>query len=269
MKIVITGTEGFIGKHLFNQLKDGNNILEINEDIFNSDDWLEDLYHKLKSFNPEVVFHVGACSDTMEYNVNYMMLVNYLFTQKLSEWCKNNNCKLIYSSSAASYGVNGRQPSNLYGWSKFTAEQYVIKNDAIALRYFNVYGPEENHKGKMASIATQMMEKFKKGESIELFPQKPKRDFVYVKDVIDANIFAFNNFEKLKSKWYEVGSGDARTFEDVLDILKIPFTYTNENQIPKGYQFFTKSNKENWMNGWSPKYNLEKGLYDYLQLVSS
>lgn len=268
MKIVITGTKGFIGKHLLNDLKDNNDILEINENIFDSDDWLRDLYNNLNSFGPDVIFHVGACSDTMEYDVNYMMMVNYLFTQKLSDWCELYNCKLIYSSSAANYGVNGRQPSNLYGWSKFVSEQYIIKNGGIALRYFNVYGPQENHKGKMASVATQMMKNHSEGKKVKLFPHKPKRDFVYVKDVVYANIFALENYQQLKSKWYDVGYGESRTFEDVLDILKIPYTYTSEDKIPKGYQFFTKSNMENWMNGWLPKYNLEKGLSDYVETIS-
>ena len=83
MRILITGTNGFIGKNLLNELKDDNDILEINEDIFDSDEWISDLHNQLNSFKPEVVFHVGACSDTLEQNVNYMMKLNYLFTQKL------------------------------------------------------------------------------------------------------------------------------------------------------------------------------------------
>jgi ADP-L-glycero-D-manno-heptose 6-epimerase len=175
--------------------------------------------------------------------------------------------KFIYSSSAANYGTNDEYPSNLYGWSKYTAEQYVIKCGGIALRYFNVYGPLEDHKGKMASVAYQMLEKQKEGQEIKLFPKKPQRDFVYVKDIISANLFAMKWFEDYQGQWYEVGSGDARTFEDVLDILEIPYTYHNEKDIPKGYQFHTKSNSENWMVGWTPQYNLEKGLKDYLTFL--
>ena len=89
------------------------------------------------------------------------------------------------------------------------------------------------------------------------------RDFVYIKDVVYANIFAWTNFEKLKGKYYEVASGEARGFEDVLDLMSIPFSYTGESQIPVGYQFYTCSNKTKWMEGWSPKWGLEKGISDY------
>ena len=269
MRILITGTNGFIGKNLLNELKDGNDILEINEDIFDLDNWVGELYGKLNSFKPEVAFHVGACSDTLEQNVNYMMLVNYLFTQKLSDWCKLSNCKMIYSSSAANYGVNQLNPSNLYGWSKFVGEQYVVLNGGIGLRYFNVYGPLEENKGRMASVAYQMIQKQKEGQEIKLFPNKPQRDFVYVKDVVSANIYALKNYEELNSNWYEVGSGDARTFEDVLNILEIPFTYHNENEIPKGYQFFTKSDENKLMNGWYPVFKINNGLIEYKKYLNA
>ena len=267
MRIVITGTNGFIGKNLLNELKGSNDILEINEDIFDTEDWYNEIYFKLNQFDPEVVFHVGACSDTLEIDVNYMMTRNFEFTRRVAEWCQLLGKKFIYSSSAANYGTNEEYPSNLYGWSKYVAEQYVIKSGGIALRYFNVYGPLEGHKGKMASVAYQMMEKQKEGQEIKLFPNKPQRDFVYVKDVVSANLFAMEWFEDYRGQWYDVGSGDARTFEDVLDILKIEYTYHNEKDIPKGYQFHTKSNSENWMFGWKPQYNLEKGLGDYLAFL--
>lgn len=269
MRILITGTDGFIGKNLLNELKDDNDILEINEGIFDSDDWINDLHNQLNSFKPEVIFHVGACSDTLEQNVNYMMVVNYLFTQKLSDWCKLFNCKMIYSSSAANYGVNQIHPSNLYGWSKFVGEQYVVLNGGIGLRYFNVYGPLEENKGRMASVAYQMIQKQKEGQEIKLFPNKPQRDFVYVKDVVSANIYALKNYEELNSNWYEVGSGDARTFEDVLEILEIPYTYHNEDKIPKGYQFFTKSDENKWMNGWCPLFKINNGLIEYKKYLNA
>jgi ADP-L-glycero-D-manno-heptose 6-epimerase len=267
MKILITGTNGFIGKNLLNELKNNNDILEINEDIFDIENWYNELYNKLNTFHPEVVFHVGACSDTLETDVNYMMTRNYEFTRILSDYCHDFNCKMIYSSSAANYGTNNQHPSNLYGWSKYVAEQYVIKNSGIGLRYFNVYGPLEDHKGKMASVAYQMLEKQKEGQEIKIFPLKPSRDFVYVKDVVHANLFASEWYEDYVGKWYEVGSGENRTFEDVLDILNISYTYHKEEDIPKGYQFYTKSDKTKWMYGWESEYTLEKGLKDYLNYL--
>jgi nucleoside-diphosphate-sugar epimerase len=113
-----------------------------------------------------------------------------------------------------------------------------------------------------------MLEKQKEGQEIKLFPNKPQRDFVYVKDIINANLFGLENYDDNKGQWYEVGSGESRTFEDVLDILKIEYSYYDEKDIPNGYQFFTQSDSSNWMYGWSPKYNLEEGLTNYLNFLS-
>ena len=263
-KVIVTGSKGFIAKNLIKEIDDKYDLVFIDEDIFNNEKWYVNLKKILFQFQPDIIFHVGACSDTLESDANYMMIRNYEFTRILSDWSKDNHSKLIYSSSAANYGTNNLYPSNLYGWSKYVAEQYVIKNGGIALRYFNVYGPLEGHKGKMASVAYQMLEKQKNGQEIKIYPKKPQRDFVYVKDVVNANVFAAKWYSDYSGDWYEVGSGDARTFEDVLDILKIDYTYTNENDIPIGYQFFTQSDSNKWMYGWKPQYNLENGLKDYL-----
>jgi len=264
MKVIITGTKGFIGSNLKKELQKSYEILEINEDVFNSLKWKEDVA-ALFWMNIKFVFHVGACSDTLETDVNYMMTRNYEFTRHLSDICKWENIPMIYSSSAANYGINGDYPSNLYGWSKYAGEQYVLQNGGIALRYFNVYGPGEENKGRMASVAFQMYQKQKSGEKIYLFPRRPKRDFVYIKDIISANVYAADNFSQLLGKYYEVGSGNSEAFESVLDELQIPYEYTSEKQIPKGYQFYTQSLQINWMSGWKPEYDLQKGLRDYKQ----
>ena len=260
---LVTGNNGFIGKNLSYELSDMFMVFGIDDEIFVYDDWIDKLNQKLDEIQPDVVFHVGACSDTLEQDVNYMMIRNFEFTRVLSDYCFVNQIPLIYSSSAANYGTNNLYPSNLYGWSKYAAEQVVIQNGGIALRYFNVYGPGEEHKGKMASVALQMMTKIKNGEDVKLFPGFPKRDFVYVKDVISANLFAFDNYDELAYKYYDVGSGQARTFEDVMNIIGVPFTYHNESNVPQGYHYFTESDKTKWMPGWKPNYNLERGLNDY------
>ena len=165
------------------ELSNKYEIIEINEDVFNTVSWREEI-SKYFWLDISAVFHVGACSNTLETNVNYIMLVNYEFTKHLSDLCLTNNVPMIYSSSAANYGTNGEYPSNLYGWSKYVGEGYVVSNGGIGLRYFNVYGPGEENKGIMASVAYQMNMKKENHEGIYLFPKKPTRDFVYVKDVV-------------------------------------------------------------------------------------
>ena len=266
-KILITGTKGFIGKNLAEELESKYKVLNF-EEFHLHGDWkftLKSLFKKGLCG----VFHVGACSDTLEQDTNYMMLLNYEVTKYLTDLCGKFNVKLIYSSSAANYGINGKYPSNLYGWSKYAGEGYVTSNNGVALRYFNVYGPGEQNKGKMASVAYQMYKRNQNKEEIKLFPLKPVRDFVYVKDIVAANIHAFNNYYKLLlwNKFYEVGSGEARSFEDKMNIMDIPFTYHPEDIIPKGYQYYTCSNKKLWLKGWKPKYNLETGLKDYIKYL--
>lgn len=265
MKILITGTEGFIGRNLLNELSDKYEIYTLEESDLSSD-WKS----KVENFfglNLSVVFHVGACSDTLEQNVNYMMFLNYEVTKYLTDLCSEYNIPIIYSSSAANYGINNEYPSNLYGWSKYTGEGYVTSNNGIALRYFNVYGPGEEDKGRMSSVAYQMFLKHKKSEDIKLFPKKPKRDFVYIKDVISANLYAFKNFNTLSGKWYEVGSGNANLFEDILEYMDFDYSYHDESIIPNGYQFYTCSDKSKWMDGWFPKYDLKSGITDYLKYL--
>lgn len=265
MKAIVTGGNGFIGLNLINKIKDRYEIVQIEEDFLSSLDWEEKIL-EIFSSEIEVVFHVGACSNTLEKDVNYMMFLNYEFTKRISDICFKRKVPLIYSSSAANYGTNGKYPSNLYGWSKYAAEDYVVSKGGIALRYFNVYGPGEENKGKMASVAYQMSIAHQRGEEIMLFPGNPRRDFVYVKDIISANLYAFEDYEILKGKYYEVGSGESRSFEDVLKILNIPFGYHSEELIPPGYQFFTLSDRKKWMPGWNSKWNLERGLSDYFNL---
>ena len=269
-KVIVTGSRGFIGKSLSYQLnRDGYLVHSFDDSYFLSENWSEELLKTLNSLNYDAIFHVGACSDTLETNVKYMMTRNYESTKIMMDWCIENNKPMIYSSSAANYGTNNLYPSNLYGWSKYVGEGYVISNGGIALRYFNVYGPGEENKGKMASVAYQMFIKNIKGEKITLFPKKPQRDFVYVKDVVSANIHALNNYEQLGGKYYEVGSGTAHTFEDVLDNMGYEYSYTPEELIPNGYQFYTCSDKTKWMNGWEPKWMLEEGINDYLEYLKN
>lgn len=272
-KILVTGNKGFIGGNLYkhlNSLPKGDFLVYgidsdyLGNDLTGDSNWDSKLINYLNEVKPTTIFHVGACSNTMEFDVNYMMIRNYESTKIITDWVTYNGAKLIYSSSASSYGINNRYPSNLYGWSKYIGEQYVIQNGGIALRYFNVYGPGEEHKGKMASVAYQMYVKEKKGEEpIKLFPNFPKRDFVYIKDVISANEYALKHYNEFKGEHYDVGSGTARTFEDVLFNLGINFSYTPEHDIPTGYQFYTCSDVTKFMKFWRPMFPLEVGIKNY------
>jgi ADP-L-glycero-D-manno-heptose 6-epimerase len=111
-KIIITGTKGFIGSNLKKELEGKYEIIEINEGVFQNTSWKDEV-SKHFWLDIQAVFHVGACSDTLETNVNYMMLVNYEFTKHLMDLCKSKKVPMIYSSSAANYGINNEYPSNL------------------------------------------------------------------------------------------------------------------------------------------------------------
>ena len=262
--VFVTGGKGFIGSRLIDALKKtGFEVDSLDDEYFSEPNWREVLESRLEIINPSGIFHVGACSDTLEQDVQLMMTRNFESTKVISDWCLRNNRPLIYSSSAANYGVNGQFPSNLYGWSKYVAEQYVIKNHGIALRYFNVYGPGEEAKGNMSSFIYQAFVKHTNNSKVLLFPNKPKRDFIYIEDVVAANIYGLINYDKLRKKYYEVSTGIASTFEEILNSFDIKFEYADENSIPKGYQFYTCGDSEKWMRGWNPKFNLSQGLTNY------
>ncbi len=263
--VLVTGSKGFIGKNLLNHLGQIEQSVQcIDADYFQDEDWKRSLLNSLEKCNPKAIFHVGACSNTLEDNVQLMMKQNYESTKLISNWCTENKRKLIYSSSAANYGVDGRYPSNLYGWSKYVAEDYVCKNGGISLRYFNVYGPGEENKGLMSSYLYQAFVNKNQGNKAILFPGSPSRDFVYIKDVIDANVYALENFPKLAGGYYDVATGSSRLFEDVLNLAGIEFSYAEELQIPSGYQFYTCGDPKKWMDGWKPVFSLEEGVADYL-----
>lgn len=262
-KVCVTGDKGFIGRALRNELeKQGYIVLGLESWIFDRVRWQDRLHEYLVNLNPDAVFHVGACSDTLSTDVNNMMKLNVESTHIIADWCEFKSIPFIFSSSASVYG-NGQHPENLYAWSKYMAEQYVTKCKGISLRYFNVYGMDEKHKGNMASMIYQIYDKNNRGENITLFPNNPTRDFVYVKDVVSANIFAWQFFDQLKGSYYDVGTCESRSFEDICKILNVDYTYTSEDKIPKGYQMFTSADQRKIMIGWKAEYPLEKGIEDY------
>lgn len=269
-KYLVTGSQGFIGKNLVRALLASEaDILEINEDIFEDASWSEILSAKILDYRPDVFFHVGACSNTLESRSQYIMERNFESTKVLVDLSKVLEVPMIYSSSAANYGVNGRYPSNLYGWSKYVAEKYVSSNRGVSLRYFNVYGPGENHKGRMASFFHQALNLAERGEMPQLFPGTPKRDFIYIPDVISANLTAVENFPMIRGGIFDVGTGVARSFEEALDFMNIEYRYAAQESVPIGYQNFTCADQLKMLPGWQSRYSLEDGLKEYLSILDN
>ena len=262
--LLLTGSKGFIGKNVIKKLDSLNNfkITKIEKNFYESNDWQNEIDTLIRETN--LILHIGADSNTMNKDVQDVMYHNYHLSKFIFDKAKKYNKNIVFSSSAACNGING-YPSNLYGWSKYAAEQYGISNNErfIALRYFNVYGPGEEHKGIMSSVAYQAYKK----KTFRLFPNNPKRDFIFIDDVVNATIFPiFNNIE---SGIYEVGTGKEESFERVLNLMNINYEYHDESVIPEGYQFKTKADKNNFMEGWQPKVSLEEGIEMYIDYLKA
>ena len=158
MRILLTGFKGFIGKNVHKTLLEKyDNIISlccIEKDYITDQFWPTRLSRAV--IDCDVILHIGAISDTMLKDCNEMLKYNYEFSRKLFDYAESFDKKVVYSSSAANTGDNG-MPSNIYGWSKYVTENYGMAkvSNFVALRYFNVYGPGEAHKGKMASVGYQ------------------------------------------------------------------------------------------------------------------
>jgi ADP-L-glycero-D-manno-heptose 6-epimerase len=179
----------------------------------------------------EAVFHQGACSDTMESDGRYMMENNYAYSRRLLDWCQEEDVPLIYASSASVYGAGPEfreerrceKPLNVYGYSKFLFDQYVRNllparaAQVAGLRYFNVYGPNETHKGRMASVALHAWQQLHSEGRVKLFvgsagygDGEQRRDFVYVDDVVAVNLWLLERRDV--SGIFNCGTGRAQTF---------------------------------------------------------
>jgi ADP-L-glycero-D-manno-heptose 6-epimerase len=179
------------------------------------------------------VFHQGACSDTMETDGRYMLDNNFRYSLELLRWCQEVGVPYIYASSGSVYGLGpvfaedriNEKPLNVYGYSKFLFDQVVrrelgqLSAPVIGLRYFNVYGPRETHKGRMASVAFHHFNQFRAEGKVKLFEGshgyasgEQRRDFVHVEDVIAVNL---HFWDKPASGIYNVGTGTAQPFNDI------------------------------------------------------
>ena len=252
MLTVVTGAAGFIGSRLAAALnRQGiGEILAVDNlengakaanlagieiaDFLDKRDFLAQLESGRLDGSIEAVLHQGACSDTMQTDGRYVMENNYAYTKALFEWCQDEEVPLIYASSAAVYGP-GREfgetrehedPLNVYAYSKFLFDQYVRKRlegrtaQVAGLRYFNVYGPNEAHKGRMASVAFHAFNQFRAEGRVKLFvgsdgygDGEQQRDFVHVDDVVGVNLWLIEKREV--SGIFNCGTGRAQTFNDV------------------------------------------------------
>jgi ADP-L-glycero-D-manno-heptose 6-epimerase len=306
--IIVTGGAGFIGSNLVRELnKLGITEIIVVDNLENSQkhrnlnkleflDFIDkrDFIERIDAFKHnkiEVIFHQGACSNTMENDGKYMMRNNYEYSKILLNFSLENNIRFIYASSASVYGDgkrgfreerNNEYPLNIYAFSKFLFDQYVrriIKEtpiQVVGLRYFNVYGPQENHKGSMASVIYHFHNQILEEGKIKLFEGSERffRDFIYVNDVVDVNMFFFENPNK--KGIFNCGTGKARSFMDIANIMKglynkdieiefIPFP----KKLKGKYQKFTEADLSYLrLEGYTRKfYSLEEGVKDYVNIL--
>lgn len=250
--IIVTGGAGFIGANIVKGLNDSGrddvivvDNLEKGEKFLNLVDLeIADYIDKRDfidminggEFNGEVeaIFHLGACSDTMEYNGLYMMSNNYDYSKTLLHFCQQNRASFIYASSASVYGTGPvfrespefESPLNVYAYSKFQFDKYVRRMyedrsaQIVGLRYFNVYGDREQHKGRMASVAFHFSNQYRETGYVKLFEGvdgyengAQLRDFVSVEDVVDLNLFLLKHPDV--SGIFNVGTGHCQSFNDM------------------------------------------------------
>jgi ADP-L-glycero-D-manno-heptose 6-epimerase len=240
----------------------------------------EDL-NKLKEYEFDYIFHQAAISDTTVLDQKIMIDTNVNAFDAMCKIAVEMGSTVVYASSAAVYGrgqnfttENNVKPGNVYGFSKLMmeriAQKYYDKLNIIGLRYFNVYGPGEYFKNSTASMILQFGLQLLKGEKAKLFEKSDKifRDFVYIDDVVQANLKACSS---KKNGIYNVGTGIARSFQDIVDILKKELQIQRDdlyipNPYGKTYQFFTQADIKTIQKetGYQPEYSLEKGIRTYL-----
>ncbi|MCD8174658.1 MAG: ADP-glyceromanno-heptose 6-epimerase [Phascolarctobacterium sp.] len=312
--IIVTGGAGFIGSNIVKGLNErGRSDILVVDNLTNMVKFkniqalkIADYMNKyafaaaLKEgkFDQEkidVIFHEGACSDTMEYNGKYMMENNFEYTKNLLHFSLEREIQFIYASSASTYGSGAHgfreeheceEALNVYAFSKLFFDNYLrrflpdIKSQVVGLRYFNVYGPQENHKGKMASMVFQMYNQWKAEKKVKLFDAyggygagEQTRDFIYVKDVVKVN-FYFWEHPEIKGI-YNCGTGHAHQFNALAkgvlkhfgsgDLEYIPFP-----EVLKGkYQSFTEADPKNLLAaGYDGGFtDIEEAVEEYCKVL--
>jgi len=283
--IVVTGGAGFIGSNLIRALNQRgerdillvdhlvngrkmHNIADLDvADYMDKEEFIEKIGVAHFFDGVRAVFHQGACSATTEWDGKYVMMNNYDYSKRLLHWCIAKNVAFMYASSASVYGIGEHgfrvdrsceHPINMYAYSKFQFDQYVrplltkTKSPIVGFRYFNVYGPREQHKGSMSSTAFHFNRQVIEQKRAKLFEGcdgmangEQKRDFVHVDDVVDVNLWFLDHPEQRGI--YNVGTGRAETFNAVAqavtdwhkegEIEYIPFP----EHLKGAYQSYTQA----------------------------
>ncbi len=310
--IVVTGAEGFIGSCLAGRLNREGYSHIILVDGFSSESKQanlsgksfagqvnrDDFFRWLEKHHPEVcfVFHLGARTDTAEKDMAVFNRLNLQYSKNIWKACASYQIPLIYASSAATYGAGEHgyndshstlhqlKPLNPYGKSKHDFDRWALRQQSTppywaGLKFFNVYGPNEYHKGRMASSILHMFRQTRQQGAISLFRShrediadgEQKRDFVYVKDVVDVCLYLFKH--QTLPGIYNIGTGQARTFREVATLVfkaigrepNIQYIDTPES-IRNNYQYYTKASvlklrKAGYVNEFT---SLEEGIEDYI-----
>jgi ADP-L-glycero-D-manno-heptose 6-epimerase len=314
--IVVTGAAGFIGSCVtgFLNEKGFENLILVDE--FNRLDKVNNLKEKKFAFQVErddffdwlglkkpqisFIFHLGARTDTTEFDYAVHERLNLEYSQRIWDYCMIKQIPLVYASSAATYGSGDLgynddhqlpfqlKPLNAYGISKNEFDKWAILQHShppfwVGLKFFNVYGPNEYHKGRMASVICHAFNQIKNNGTVKLFKShrpdfkdgQQLRDFIYVKDILKVCYWLMQNFEKKPANGlYNLGTGKARTFED---LVRATFSGTGEpvkihyidmpEDIRDKYQYFTEARMEklNAVGYTEPFYSLEEGVTDYVK----
>ena len=311
--IVVTGAAGFIGSVLVGRLNQvGFNNLILVDDFSHTE---KEMNLKTKRFikkinrddffqwfdkNPsdvEMVLHIGARTDTTEFNAAVFDILNVDYSKQIWLRCSEHNIPLIYASSAATYGmgefgyddthsiVEKLKPLNPYGESKNDFDKWALKQQSqppfwVGLKFFNVYGPNEYHKGRMASVIMHAFAQINETGKVKLFRShnpdfkdgEQLRDFVYVKDLVDVILFLMQS--KPESGLYNLGTGKARTFVDLanstftaLDLKPVIELIDTPEDIRDKYQYFTEANMSKLIKAGykKPFTSLEDGVGDYVK----
>ncbi len=311
--IIVTGGAGFIGSNIVkalndrgerdvvvvDDLTDGTKFVNLVDceiaDYLDHRDFMERVRRGDDLGRVDAVFHEGACSSTTEWDGRYMMDNNYEYSKSLLHFCEKEGAAFLYASSASVYGGGTvfresrehEAPLNVYGFSKFQFDQYVrrllprLEIQVAGFRYFNVYGPREQHKGAMASVAFHFNNQIREQGRVRLFQGtdgypdgEQRRDFIYVGDAVDVNLWFLDH--PGKSGIFNVGTGRSQTFNDVAraviawhgrgEIEYIPFP----EHLKGRYQSFTEADISSLRHaGYErPFLSVEEGVGRYMEWLN-